>query len=94
MRFKLQLREAYYNHGYFNVPVRYSGFLGPDGSEITIIFNGKRMVGHIDRRATGTGAPRIKGYKEFKNETQLEFNFGEFAEYQILSPNSIQITKL
>lgn len=49
------------------------------------------IEGHIDRKATGTGTPRIKGYKELRNEIQSNFNFGDFAEFEILSPIEIRI---
>lgn len=93
MNFKLQLLVAYYNHGYFNVPVRFSDFLGPDSSPVTINCCGMLIEGHIDRKATRTGAPRIKGYKELRDQIQSNFNFGDIAEYTIIGPNEIRITQ-
>lgn len=94
-QFKIQLGVAYYNQGFFNVPVKYENTFGSDGEEIEIFVGSedKPLMGYINRTANTTSAPRIMGGKRLKQWIMSKFEQGEYIEVTVFSSNTVKIDK-
>ena len=93
IKFTLQLQIAYYNHGFINVPTKYSREFGVDKDEMKFFIKdyNNPIIGSINRNANSTGTPRLMGRKEFTKQIKENFIQGQFIEVTILSPHSVFI---
>ncbi len=94
--FTLELGIAYYNHGFFNVPVKLEGFFASDGDEIEIYTseNENPITGYINRTANRSRSPRIMGGKNLKHWIMSNFKQGEPIEIKIISSNSVRLQRV
>jgi hypothetical protein len=94
--FELQLGTAYYNQGFFNVPVKYQEFFGSDGEEIEIYLGDleSSVVGYINRTANRNATPRIMGGKEMKYWVMDSFKQGDYIKVCVFSCHSVRVQPL
>lgn len=94
--FELQLGIAYYNQGFFNVPVKYQEFFGSDGEEIEIYLGDieSPIVGYINRTANRNATPRIMGGKEMKHWIMGGFKQGDHLKICVFSCHSVRVQTL
>lgn len=92
--FEVKLGKTYYHHGFFNVPVKFSGLFPDHGSEISIYCGGLRSLirATIDRRANQTShTPRIYGRGSLAKWFDLYKRQDDIATIRVVSTNEIEL---
>lgn len=92
--FEVKLGTAYYNQGFFNVPIKYSENFDADMALIEIQLGEKSdylIQGYINRTANNNGTPRIMGGKMLSNWIKENFREGDSLKVKILTKRSIII---
>jgi hypothetical protein len=92
--FTLTLQDAYYNQGFFNVPVDYDRHVRQSEGQIDLVLGqgGPRISGSINRRANQNGTARIMGGTELRDWFQQ--NFSKMDSVEVLLDSTEQITFL
>jgi len=91
--FDISLGKAYYNQGFFNVPVQYQELFGSDGEQIEIYLGDveSTVKGYINRTANTNATPRIMGGKDMTQWLKEGFNQGDSIKVDVLSSCSVMI---
>ena len=91
--FVLTVHKAYFNSGFFNVPIAYDRYFGEDLAQIEIHCrnNEEPLVGYINRTANQNNTPRIMGATDLKRWFRENFRLNGQVKVDILSPNSIRL---
>ena len=90
---ELKLGKAYYNQGFFNVPIALSNNFASHSEEIEI-YTGQDeepIIGYINRTANSNNTPRIMGGKDLKNWIISNFKLGDSFKVNINSTNSVTL---
>jgi hypothetical protein len=91
--FELKLGKAYYNQGFFNVPIALSNNFASHSEEIEIYTgaNEEPIIGYINRTANTNSTPRIMGGKDLRNWIMSNFKLGEHFKVNINTTNSVTL---
>ena len=92
----IEIGQAYYHNGFFNIRKQHSDFFGKDGSSVRIILgehSDQVIDAYVNRRANPNSTPRIMAGKEYKAWIQQNFRQGDVFKVHIISENFIQLTK-
>lgn len=91
--YRFLLGYHYIDKGFFNVPLRYSGFFGDDQQKIRILCGRERATlhGHIDRSTNTNSTPRIVGGRKLKRWFEENGGINNPVDIDILAPNAVWI---
>jgi hypothetical protein len=92
--FKITLGTTYYHQGFFNVPAKYSEYLGGDGEPIEAHLKpiGSILTGYINRTANQSGAARLMIGKNYTQWVQKYFDQGDNMSIEIGSKNRVVLS--
>jgi len=89
------LGDAYFNHGYFNLPIAVTALIAAHGEALTVELVGGGFDPIVDktinRTANLNGAPRFHLGHLYTNWVQHNHDQGDTMYVRILSPNHIQL---
>jgi len=93
--FTVQIGEAYFSQGFFNVPVAHSDKFDRDGAAIRIYAGKNRtpVTGRINRRANNNNTPRIMGGTHLRDWIQANVGKGRLLKVIVEAKNQIALTK-
>jgi len=92
--FEVALGKTYYNNGFFNVPVKFSGLFPEHGTEISIYCGDSRTLirATVDRKANQANhTPRIYGRGSLANWFGLYKRLDDAATIRVVSTNEIEL---
>lgn len=92
--FEVALGKTYYNNGFFNVPVKFSGLFPEHGTEISIYCGDSRTLirATVDRKANQVNhTPRIYGRGSLTNWLGLYKRQDDIATIRVVSANEIEL---
>lgn len=92
--FDVTLGKTYYHHGFFNVPVKFSGLFAEHGAHIAMYCGDARALirGTVDRRANQSNqTPRIYGRASLANWFGLYKRLDDRATIRVVSANEIKL---
>lgn len=92
--FQVKLGKTYFNHGFFNVPVKFSSFFPEHGSEISVYCGDARTLVRavVDRKANQTsGTPRIYGKSSLTAWFNKNRKLDDEVTIRVISRNEIEL---
>lgn len=92
--FTIRLGDTYYSTGYINPGVKVSHKFGDHGDSLLIYLGNDAnspVESTIDRKANGTGAPRVLARAPVRDFFQQNFNLGETVRAKIISRHAIRL---
>jgi hypothetical protein len=92
--FDVTLGKTYYDRGFFNVPIKFSGLFPEHGTQLSIYCGDSRTLirATVDRRANQSNqTPRIYGKASLANWFQLYKQLDETAKIRVVSTNEIEL---
>lgn len=92
LKLEIALGEAYYNHGYINIGVKYGDLLPSHNTEISVdLGNEFYLTAKINRTTNENNTPRIYIGNDYIKWVQQNFNLGDIMTVDILSPRHIRL---
>lgn len=83
---EITIRRTYYNKGFFNVPVAFTGLFGNHNSYLSIdTVNGLIDGCRVDRLSNRNGTPRIWLNRHYKYWFQENYQLGDVIEFEIVN---------
>lgn len=92
--FEVKLGKTYYQHGFFNVPVKYSGLFPEHGTEISIYCGDSRILirAMVDRKANQANqTPRVYGKGSLANWFSHYKRLEDAVIIRVVSVNEIEL---
>lgn len=92
--FDVKLGKTYYQHGFFNVPVKYSGLFPEHGTEISVYCGDTRTLirAMVDRKANQANqTPRVYGKGSLANWLSHYKRLDDVAIIRVVSVNEIEL---
>lgn len=91
-RYLLTLHKAYYNQGFFNIPVDFDRFVRSKEGALEIWLGDRSIQAKVNRTANKNGTARIMGGVPLRDWFQTEFSMLDPVLVEFSDPESIRLT--
>lgn len=90
---EIELHQAYYGQGFFNVGVDFERHFGENGTPVLIKIQrtGASIIGEVNRTANMNATPRIMGGPKLKRYFQANYKEGDIVQFMIVSQDVIEL---